>query len=88
MNSEKEYIACQGPLEGTCEDFWHMILQYRASKIVMLTKVEERSPHNPSQLVVRRKHVDFFVPIKFVGFFLFVIRKNVIRIFQLNEINR
>ncbi|CAF5018366.1 unnamed protein product, partial [Rotaria sp. Silwood1] len=29
----RKYIACQGPLENTCEDFWDMIIQYKAPKI-------------------------------------------------------
>lgn len=29
-----------------------MILQYSVVKIVMLTRTEERNPHNPSQLLV------------------------------------
>ncbi|CAF3021165.1 unnamed protein product [Rotaria sp. Silwood2] len=49
LMSEKQYIACQGPLENTCEDFWDMIIQYGVKKIVMLTRTEERNPHNPSQ---------------------------------------
>ncbi|CAF5009463.1 unnamed protein product, partial [Rotaria sp. Silwood1] len=49
FNSNKQYIACQGPLENTCEDFWDMIIQYDVKKIVMLTRTEERNPHNPSQ---------------------------------------
>ncbi|CAF2995362.1 unnamed protein product, partial [Rotaria sp. Silwood2] len=28
LYNEKQYIACQGPLEKTCEDFWEMIIQY------------------------------------------------------------
>ncbi|CAF1109686.1 unnamed protein product [Rotaria sordida] len=49
LSSEKQYIACQGPLETTCEDFWDMIIQYGVKKIVMLTRTEERNPHNHSQ---------------------------------------
>lgn len=29
-----------------------MVVQYKVPTIVMLTKIEERNPHNPSQLVV------------------------------------
>ncbi|UJR34234.1 hypothetical protein I4U23_021639 [Adineta vaga] len=49
LNNEKHYIACQGPLPDTCQDFWEMIIQYHVSKIVMLTRTEEKNPHNPSQ---------------------------------------
>ncbi|CAF0850801.1 unnamed protein product [Adineta ricciae] len=51
LHKDRDYIACQGPLQNTCEDFWDMILQYRISKIVMLTKTHERHPDDPSKLV-------------------------------------
>ncbi|CAF0741187.1 unnamed protein product [Adineta ricciae] len=37
IHSPKQYIACQGPLENTCEDFWDMVMQYEVTKIVMLS---------------------------------------------------
>ena len=40
-NSEREYIAAQGPLENTMDDFWRMIWEYRCSTIVMLTRCME-----------------------------------------------
>ncbi|CAF4838435.1 unnamed protein product [Rotaria socialis] len=49
LHGEKQYIACQGPLQGTREDFWDMIIQYGVKKIVMLTRTEEQNPHNPAQ---------------------------------------
>ena len=53
LYTDKQYIASQGPLEDTSEDFWEMIIQYQVSKIVMLTKTEERNPHKPDQLLVK-----------------------------------
>uniref|UniRef100_A0A8C5HJ97 protein-tyrosine-phosphatase n=1 Tax=Gouania willdenowi TaxID=441366 RepID=A0A8C5HJ97_GOUWI len=38
----KEYIATQGPLPETRNDFWKMVLQTRAAVIVMLTQCNER----------------------------------------------
>lgn len=38
---KKEYIATQGPKPETCADFWHMILQCKCDKIIMLTQLTE-----------------------------------------------
>lgn len=37
-----KYIATQGPLQSTCEDFWQMILEEKCNLIVMLTTIFER----------------------------------------------
>ncbi|CAD7704834.1 unnamed protein product [Ostreobium quekettii] len=36
------FIASQGPLKGTVEDFWRMVLEQRCSAVVMLTQAFER----------------------------------------------
>ncbi|CAD7705408.1 unnamed protein product [Ostreobium quekettii] len=36
------FIASQGPLKGTVEDFWRMALEQRCSAVVMLTRAVER----------------------------------------------
>ncbi|KAI5088866.1 protein tyrosine phosphatase, non-receptor type 4b isoform X2 [Silurus meridionalis] len=38
----RRYIACQGPLPGTCCDFWRMVWEQSASLVVMLTTQVER----------------------------------------------
>ncbi|EDO47893.1 predicted protein [Nematostella vectensis] len=39
----KTYIAAQGPLESSCNDFWQMVWQEKCSVIVMLTGLIERN---------------------------------------------
>ncbi|KAL3882876.1 hypothetical protein ACJMK2_029179 [Sinanodonta woodiana] len=41
-NSKREYIATQGPLPATRDDFWRMVWEQSAEIIVMLTKCMEK----------------------------------------------
>ncbi|XP_056399931.1 receptor-type tyrosine-protein phosphatase H isoform X2 [Hyla sarda] len=40
-NSNKEFIACQGPLPNTTADFWRMVCEHHVNTIVMLTNCME-----------------------------------------------
>lgn len=41
-NSRKEYIAAQGPLPATVNEFWRMIWEKNVQTLVMLTRCNEQ----------------------------------------------
>lgn len=54
-NYRREYIATQGPLPGTKDDFWRMVWEHGVNNVVMVTQcVEKGRVSCPERLFFRR----------------------------------
>ncbi|XP_042559959.1 receptor-type tyrosine-protein phosphatase eta-like [Clupea harengus] len=61
-NSRKEFIASQGPLPATVNDFWRMILETNIRTIVMLTRCKEQGQVKCEQYwPAESKHYNNFI---------------------------
>lgn len=63
-NSEIMYIAAEGPMPNTINDFWSMVLQERTPVIVMVTNLEEKPCGAKLAIVsfwnLQNKHIKIF----------------------------
>lgn len=50
---EWDYIATQGPLQNTCQDFWQMVWEQGIAIIAMVTAEEVSAPFSPSLFRLR-----------------------------------
>lgn len=56
FNSKREFIATQGPLPCTKDDFWRMIWEYNCRGIVMLTNCIEKGKVSHNAESVKSKY--------------------------------
>ncbi|KAI3365008.1 hypothetical protein L3Q82_001162 [Scortum barcoo] len=55
-NSNREYIATQGPLPSTVNDFWRMIWEQKVKDIVMVTNCSEGGRSSSEERTVKHFH--------------------------------
>lgn len=81
---QKDYfIATQGPLPHTVEDFWRMVWEWKCHTIVMLTEVQEReqvrahpaAPQFPLHQYWRKEFFCLQIPASQDFFFFFALPK-------------
>lgn len=57
----RQYIATQGPMDNTIEDFWRMVWEHKCDVIVMAVNFQERGIVKPTLVHYYRQFTPLFV---------------------------
>ncbi|CAD5115223.1 DgyrCDS4216 [Dimorphilus gyrociliatus] len=86
-STSKQYIACQGPMSDTFNDFWRMIWQYEISGIIMLNDLKDEGEgagdymYYPSKENESQAYGSYFVHLIKVIYY----PESIVRLFKLSR---